>query len=54
MDAGGGTPPRFRPPPPLCQDRTDRSPPPSLHRLSLLGETLCLQGDTETQTLTLN
>lgn len=43
MDEGEGAPPRLRPPPPLCQDRTGRSPPPSLHRLSLLGDVLCLQ-----------
>ena len=43
MDEGAGAPPRFRPPP-LCQDRTGLSPP-SLHRLSRLGDVFCLQGN---------
>lgn len=47
-DEGGGAPPRFRPPPLFCQDRTGRSPPPSLHRLSLLGDEVGLQ-ETETK-----
>lgn len=48
MEEGGG-PPRFGPPPPplLCQDRAGRSPPLSLHRLSLVGEELGLQGDAD-------
>lgn len=50
-DEGGGAPPRFRPPPLFCQDRTGRSPPPSLHRLSLLGDEVGLQ---ETQRRRLN
>lgn len=42
MDEGSGAPARLGPPPPLCQDRSGRSPP-SRQRLSRLGDTFCLE-----------